>query len=140
MTLDTQGLFTVEPGMIVVLGALAGMTTRAGHRLSGSRVVDIFTDGMGEYTVFPMTFFADCIDRGLGHGRMVRAVGRMAVVAGICHLMAEFCRFMALESRCMALAADVTFLPFEQPIIIAGVRGMAGHTAVFFVTNQVIMA
>ena len=140
MTLDTQGLFTVVPGMIVVLGALAGMTTRTGHRLSGSRVKDIFTDRMGEYAMFSMTFFADCIDRGLGHGRMVRTVGRMAVVAGICHLMAEFCRFMALESRCMALAADVTFLPFEQPIIIAGVRGMAGHTAVFFVTNQVIMA
>ena len=139
MTLDTQGLFTVEPGMIVVLGALAGMTTCAGHHLSGSRVEDIFADGMGEYTVFPMTFFADCIDRGLGHGRMVRTVGRMAVVAGICHLVVEFCRFMALESRFMALAAEVALLPLEQPIIIAGVRGMAGHTAVFFVANQVIM-
>ena len=139
MTLDTQGLFTVEPGMIVVLGALAGMTTRTGHHLSGARVEDIFTYGMGEYTVFPMTFFADCIDRGLGHGRMVRAVGRMAVVAGICHLMAEFSRLVPLESRFVTCAANVTLLSFEQPTIIAGVRRMAGYTAVILVTNQVIM-
>ena len=71
MTLDTQGLFAVIPGMVVVVGAFGGMTARAGHHLSGSRIKDFFADGMSEYTVFPMTFAADLIDRGLGHGRMV---------------------------------------------------------------------
>ena len=139
MTLDTQGLFAAESGMVVVVGTLAGMTARTGQHLSGSWVEDIFADGMGENTVFPMTFTTYFINGSLGHGRMVGTMRSMAVVAGVCHLVAEFCRFVALESCFVALAADVPFLPLEQPIIIAGVRGMAGHTAVFFVANQVIM-
>lgn len=85
MALDTQGLFAVEPCMIVVIGAFAGMTTRTGQHLSCSWVKDVFAYGMGKHTVLLMAFTADCIDGGLGHGRMVGTVRRMAVVAGICH-------------------------------------------------------
>ena len=86
-----------------------------------------------------MTFFTYFINGSPGHGRMVGTVGRMAVVAGVCHLVAEFCRFVAFESCFVALAADVTFLTLEQPIIITGVRRMAGYAAVIFIANKVIM-
>ena len=62
MTLNTQGLFAIKPGKIVMVGALDGMTACTGHHLAGSRIKDIFADGMGEYTVFPMASAADGID------------------------------------------------------------------------------
>lgn len=139
MTLDTQGFFAVEPGMVVVIGALAGMTARAGQILTGSRVKDIFSYGMSKNTVFPMTFTAYLVDGCLDHGRMVGAMRRVAIIAGICHLVAVLCCIIAFKGRPMTFAADVTFLPFEQPAVIAGVWRMAGHAAVIFVTNQVVM-
>jgi len=125
--------------MVIVVGALAGMTARTGQYLTGSGVKDVFSDWMGKNTMFLMTSAADFINGGLGHGRIVRAVGRMAIVAGICHLVLVFCRLVPLESRFVTLSADVTFLSLEQPVIIAGMRGMTGHAAVIFVTDQVIM-
>ena len=71
--------------MVIVVGAFAGMTANAGHHLAGSRVENIFADGMGERRVLLMTFGTDRINGSLGHSRMIRAVRRMAVVAGICH-------------------------------------------------------
>ena len=139
VTLGTQGFFTVKPCMVRIVGTLAGMTARTGHHLTGSGVKDVFSDWMGKNTMFLVTFAAHIINGCFGHGRMVRAVGRMAIVAGICHLVLVFCRFVPLESRFVTLAADVTFLALEQPFIIAGVRGMTGHAAVIFVTDQVIM-
>lgn len=46
---------------------------------------------------------------------------------------------MPLESRFVAFAADMPFLSLEEPLIIAGMRGMAGHAAVVTETNQVIV-
>ena len=63
----------------------------------------------------------------------------VAIIAGICHLVAELCCIMPIKGRPMTFAADVTFLPFKQPVVIAGVGGMAGHAAIIFVTNQVVM-
>ena len=139
MTLDTQGLFAVKPGMVIVVGALAGMTACAGHHLAGSRVKDFFADGMRERPVSFMASAADCIDGGLGHGRMVGAVGRMAVVAGICPLVAEFCCLVPFESRFVTFAADMAFFSLEQPFIITGMRGMAGRAAVITIPNQMIV-
>jgi len=125
--------------MVLVVGALAGMTARTGHHLAGLRVEDICADRMGERSVPLVTFTTDRIDRALEHGGMVRSMGGMAVVAGIGPHVAEFCRIVPLESRFVAETADMTFLALEQPLIIAGVGGMAGHTAIIFVTDQVIM-
>jgi hypothetical protein len=107
--------------MVVIVSALAGMAARAGQNLSGSRVEDTFADGMREYAVLPMAFAADSIDWCLEHGRLIRAMGRMTIIAGICHQVAEFCFIVTLESCFMAFVADVTFLSFEQPLIITGV-------------------
>ena len=71
MTLDAQGLFAVESGMVLVISALAGMTARAGQILTGSRIKDIFSYGMSKNTVFPMALTAYLVDRCLYHGRMV---------------------------------------------------------------------
>ena len=90
MALDTQSLFAVKPGMIVMVGTLAGMTTGAGQHLSCSRIKDVFTDRMSEHTVFSMAPTADFVYRGLYHGRMVGTMGSMAVIAGIRFLMAVF--------------------------------------------------
>lgn len=71
MTLDTQRLLAIEPGMIIMVSAFAGMATRAGHHLPGTGVKNIFANGVGKLTVLSMTFAADIIDRGLGHSRVV---------------------------------------------------------------------
>ena len=61
MALDTQGFFTVEPRMKIIVGALGGMTACAGHHLPGARIKNFFADGVGKHAVFPMTFAADRI-------------------------------------------------------------------------------
>ena len=71
MALDTQRFFAIEPGMIIVFGALAGMAARAGHDLPGSRVEDILADRMSKLGVFRMAFTADLVHRSLGHGRVI---------------------------------------------------------------------
>ena len=139
MALDTQGLFTVKPGMVVVVGALAGMATRTGHHLAGARVEYFFTYGVIEETMLPMTFTAYTIDRCFGHCRMIGTMWRMAVIAGICKLMAIFCGIVPLEGCFVALAADITLLAFQQSLIIACVWGMTGHTSVILVTNKMVM-
>ena len=70
---------------------------------------------------------------------MVRAVGSVAIVAGICHRVFIFCLFVPLESRFVTLAAVMTVPRLEKPFVIAGVWGMAGHAAIVFVSNQVIV-
>jgi hypothetical protein len=139
VTLDTKGLFAIEPGMVVVIGAFAGMATRTGHHLAGARIEYFFAYGVIEKTMFPMTFTAYRIDRGFGHCRMIGTVWRMAVVAGICQLVAIFCSIVPFESCFVALAADMTLLAFQQPLIIAGVRGMTGHASVIFVADKMIV-
>ena len=139
MALDAQGLFPIEPSMIIVVGALAGMTAGASHHLTGSRVEHIFTDRMGEYSMLSMTGTADLIDGGFGHGRMVGTMGSMTVVAGVRHLVTVFCSIIPLESRFMTIAADMALLPLQQSVIISGMGGMAGYAAVFSVTDQVIV-
>ena len=86
-----------------------------------------------------MATVADCIDWILEHGWMIRAMRGMTVVAGICFLMAVFSRLPTLESCFVTLAADMTFLPLEQPVIIACMGGMACYAAIITVTNQVIV-
>lgn len=139
MTLYAQGFFAVEPGMVIIISTLAGMTAGTGQILAGSRVVDIFAYGMGENAVFPVTLTAYLVDRRLGHGRVVGAVGRMAVITGICHYMTEFCRIMAFKSCSMTLATDMTLLALKQSGIVTGMRGMAGHAAVVFIAHKVIV-
>ena len=70
---------------------------------------------------------------------MIRAMRGMTVVTGICFLMAVFFRIPMLKSCFVALAADMTFLPLEQPIIIACMGRMACYAAIITVTNQVIV-
>ena len=139
MTLDTKGLFAIEPGMVVVVGALAGMATRTGHHLAGARVEYFFTYRVIEKTMLPMTFTANSIDRCFSHCRMIGTMWGMAVIAGICKLMAVFCSIVPFESCFVALAADMTLLAFQQSLIITGVGGMAGHTSVISVTNKMVM-
>jgi len=125
--------------MVVMIRTLTRMAARAGHHLTGSRVEDIFTYGMGKYTMFPMTFATDSIDRRLDHGRMIRAMGGMAVIAGICHLVAVFSLIVSPECCFMTFVADVALLTLEQPIIISCVWSMTGHAAIVFITDQVVM-
>ena len=139
MTLDTQRFFAIEAGMINVVGALAGMTTRTGHDLARSWVEDIFSDGMRKLAVFRMTFAADLVHRGLGHSGVVRTVRGMAIVAGVGHHMIEFSRLMTFEGGLMASPADVPLLALEQSFIISGMGRMAGDTTIFLVTHQMVM-
>jgi hypothetical protein len=81
----------------------------------------------------------DIIDGAFGHGRMVGTVRGMAVSALSGELVLELGSFMPFEGRFMAGPADVPLHPLEKPIIIAGVRGMAGCASVFAETNQVIV-
>lgn len=90
MTLSTQVPRAAESRVERVIGALAGVTARAGHHLTGSRIKDPFANGMGEDPVLSVASTADLIDGCLGHGRMIGAVGRMAVVAGPGQLVLEF--------------------------------------------------
>jgi len=122
MTLNTQCLLAVQPGKILVIRALDGVTTDAGHHLAGPRVENFVTDGMGEHPVLPMAFAADLVDGCLGHCRMVGAMGRMAIVAGVGPLVAVFRRVVPLECLFVALTANVNFLPFEQSPIVTGMR------------------
>ena len=139
MALDTQRFFAIETGMIIVVGALAGMATRTGHDLPRSWIEDIFADRMGELAVLRMAFTADRVHRGLGHGGMVRTVRGMAVVTGVGHHMIVFCRLMTLESGLMTSPADVPLFALEQPFIISGMGRMTGDTAIFLVTHQMVM-
>ena len=139
MALDTQRFFAIKTGMIIVLGALAGMATRAGHHLPGSWVEDILANGMSKLGVFCMAFTAHLVHRSLGHGGMIRTVWCMTVITGVCHLMTEFSSLMTLESGFMAGPTDVTLLALEQPLVISSVWSMAGRTPVFPVSHQVIM-
>jgi hypothetical protein len=139
MTLDTQRFFAIEAGMIIVVGALAGMTTRTGHDLARSWVEDIFSDGMRKLAVMRMAFAADLVHRGLGHSGVVRTVRGMAIVAGVGHHMIEFSRLMTFEGGLMASPANVPLLAPEQSFIISGMGRMAGDTAIFLVTHQMIM-
>jgi hypothetical protein len=141
VTLDTQVSLAVKPGMFRIVAAFGGVTGLAGHHLAGSRIEDIFADGMGEPCAveFLMALSADIDDGSLHHGRVIGSVGRMAVVAGIGQLMLELCLFAPLEGPGMTRAANMNLLPFEQPLIIAGMRRMAGHAAVVAVPNQMIV-
>ena len=139
MALDTKGLFTIQPSVIGVVGTLGSMTTRTSHHLAGTRVEDFIADGMGEHPMLPMAFAAHVIDRRLGHGRVVGTVGCMAVVAGRRPLVAVFCLVVPPESLFVTLAADMAFLPLEQTLVVAGMRGMAGGAAVIFEPNQMIV-
>ena len=139
MALNAKSFLALEPGMIVEISPLAGVTTAAGQGLTGPRIEDIFTDGMGENPVPFMTLTADFIDRPLEHRRVVRTMGGMAIVAGIGHRMFVFFFLVALKGGRVALPAGVPFLPFQQPLIITGVRRMAGHAAIFLIANQVVV-
>jgi hypothetical protein len=48
-------------------------------------------------------------------------------------------RIGPLEGVQMAGTADITIAPVEQPLVVAGMGRMAGDTAVFTISNQVIM-
>jgi hypothetical protein len=139
MALDTQGFFTLEPGMVIIVSAFAGMTTRAGQHLAGAWVKYAFADGMGKRTMQTMAIIADIIDRSFEHCRVVGTMGRMTVVAGVCLLMFVFCCIISFQGCVVARTTDITFFPLEKSLIITGMRGMAGNTAVIFETNQVIV-
>ena len=51
MTLNAQGLLAVKPGIIVKIRALEGVTAGTGHHLTGTRVKNVYTDGMGKLAV-----------------------------------------------------------------------------------------
>ena len=139
MALNTQGHFAVEPGMVWVITTLGGMTAYTGHHLSGSRVEDIFTNGVGEYAVLPMALTADVINLVLEHGRVVGTVRCVAVVTGISFLVTEFCLIPPLECGLMAFAANVAFLALEQSGVIAGMGRMTGHAGIIFISYKVVM-
>jgi len=113
MTLDTQRLFAVEPGMIIVVGTLGSMTAGTRHHLPGSRIKHIFTDRMGEGKMLSMATGAHIVNRCLEHGRMIGTVRRMAIITRISHLVFECGNLMFLESRFVALAAVMAILAFE---------------------------
>ena len=71
MALDAQRFLAIKPGMIIVVGALAGMATRAGHDLTGPGVKNIFADGMGKLTMRRMTFATYSIDLCFQHIGMI---------------------------------------------------------------------
>lgn len=139
VTLNAQILLAAEPGVVLVIAALSCMTAYAGQHLTGSRVKNLFTDGMGKYPMLPMALPADIVDRGLEHDRLIRPVRCMAVIAGAGNLVAMLGRFPPLDSRTMTGATNMHLFSPEQPFIVTGVRGMASHTAVFTKPNQVIM-
>jgi hypothetical protein len=125
--------------MVVVIGALAGMTTRTGQHLTGSQIKDIFADGVGKSPMQAVALIADIIDRTFEHSWVVRTMRRMAIVACVCFHVFVFCRVVLLESCFVTIATDVTFFTFEQPSVIAGMRGMTRYAAVILVTDQVAM-
>ena len=85
MTLNTKLFLAFEPGVILKISSLAGVTAAAGQCLTGSRIEDILTDRMREDSMPFMTFTTDVINRRSEHGRMVGTMGRMAIIAGIGH-------------------------------------------------------
>lgn len=139
MTLHTNVARAAELEMEGMLGALAGMTAGTGHHLAGSRIENRFADRMRELRVRCMATGAYRIDGSLGHDRMVGAMRRMAVAAGAGQLVLEAGRVMPPEGRFMAGPADMALLPLEQPLVITGMWGMAGHTAVVAIAHQVVV-
>jgi len=113
MALHTQILFATKPGVVRIVAPLRGMTADAGHGLTGPRIENVFTDGMGKHSMLPMAFITDIIDWSLGHRRMVGTMGCVTVVAGAVHRMAMFRRLQPLESRFVTFTADVTLLPLQ---------------------------
>ena len=70
---------------------------------------------------------------------MVGTMRRVAVVAGVCFLMLEGRRLPSLERIFVASAADIALLAFEQALVVAGVRSMAGNAAVFPISHKMIV-
>jgi hypothetical protein len=139
VTLDTQSLFIVKPGKVGEIRTLDGMAAYACHHLAGTRIKDLFTDWVGEYTVLSMAFAADIVYGRFGHCRMVRAMRRMAVIAGVRPDVAVLRFVVTLEGLFVAFTADMPFLAFKQPPIVPGMRGMTSRAAVVFVANQMIV-
>ena len=63
----------------------------------------------------------------------------MAVIAGVSELVAVFCSIMPFECCLMALAADMALFALQQPVIITGMRGMAGYAAIILIADQVVV-
>lgn len=139
MTLNAQCPLATIPGVILVIGSLGRVAAAAGHGLPGPRIKNRFTGRMTEGGVMAMTLSADIIDRSAQHGRMVRPMRSMAVITGFGLLVTEFHTLGTRKGRVMTGTTHMTFLPFEQALIIAGMGRMTGHAAIVTITHQVVM-
>ena len=139
MALNAQGLLTIESCMVIEIRALAGMAAGTGHHLACPGIENVLADRMIKKAVFAMAFAAYLVDWGFSHGWMIGAVRCMTVITGVGHLMLEFCSVIPFKGCCVTLAAYMTFFSLEQPVIVAGMRRMAGHTTIIFIAYEVIV-
>jgi hypothetical protein len=115
------------------------MASCASHHLESSGIEHFLADGMGKLRVLRMTGGADRIDRSLGHIRIIGAMGHMAVGAGICRLVFVLACIVPLESIQVTGAANEALPPLEQPLVIAGMGGVAGSAAIFPESHQMVV-
>jgi hypothetical protein len=139
MTLHTQIPIPVEPQVAKILAPLGPVTRGTGHRLQRPRIKNFLADGMGKLRVFLVTSSTHGIDRSREHIRIIGTMGRMTVSTGICRHVLELGSIVPMERVQMTGTANITFPPFEQTLVIAGMGGMASGTAILSISYQMVV-